>query len=301
MRCLFTELVQGRKPLALQSPQDNVVELDDYSSPPTFASVMLKLSPWQEREEPSVFSPISDGNITVGFYGHKCIAKASSAFITNTFGCPEESLFSKAFLQPPLPYFIASIIHRTRIPYSVISTAHVFLQRYHSQIPLEFDSSKLTAHRLFMASTIYAVQEHWPENGKVFDNNIWSKVSNFTARDIEMMLDHFYDKLNGKIGVSSTVFGKVIYKGETYYQHGAAYPDKPRGRTLKIKVLSLFYRKKQRSSICTMDSCSSDQSCWTCLQVSSSSFLLLVYTHIQVTYGCSLYINSTRLDVTSTD
>ena len=261
MRFLFTELAQGRKPLpvARQSLEDKVVELDGYSSSPTFASVMLKLSPWQEREEPSVFSPISDGNVV--FYGHKCIAKASSAFITNTFGCPEESLLSKAFLQPSLPYFIASIIYRTRIPYSVISTAHVLLQRYRVQIPLGFDSSKLTAHRLFMASIIYAVQDHWPENKKVFDNNIWSKVSNFTARDIEMMLDHFYDKLNGKIGVSSTVFGKVIYKGETYYQHGASYPDKPRGRTLKIKVLSLFYRKKQRSSICTMDSCSSDQSC----------------------------------------
>ena len=190
LRCL---LARGRKPR--QSPQDKVVELDNYSSPPTFASVMLKLSPWQEREEPSVFLPtsISEGN--VGFYGHKCIAKASSAFITNTFGCPEESLLSKAFLQPSLPYFIASIIHRTHIPYSVISTAHVFLQRYQSQIPHGFDSSKLTAHRLFMASIIYAVRERWPKNDKVFDNNIWSQVSNFTARDIEIMLDHFYDKL----------------------------------------------------------------------------------------------------------
>ena len=107
-----------------------------------------------------------------------------------------------------------------------------------------------------MASTIYAVQEHWPENGKVFDNNIWSKVSNFTARDIEMMLDHFYDKLNGKIGVSSTVFGKVIYNGKTYCHHlGIAYPN---SRISKSKVSSLFNRKKQRSSICTMDSCSSD-------------------------------------------
>ena len=261
MRCLFTELAQGRKPC--QSPQDKVVELDDYSSgsPPTFASVMLKLSPWQEREEPSVFSPISEGN--VGFYGHKCIAKASSAFITNTFGCPEESLLSIAFLQPSLPYFIASIIHRTHIPYSIISTAHVFLQRYQSQIPHGFDSSKLTAHRLFMASIIYAVQEHWPENEKVFDNNIWSQVSNFTARDIEMMLDHFYDKLNGKIGISSTVFGKVIYKleGETYCHLGAAYQNKSRGRTLKNKLSSIFNRKKQRSSICTMDSRSSEKSC----------------------------------------
>ena len=257
MRRLFTELAQGRKPC--QSPQDKVVELDDYSSPPTFASVMLKLSPWQEREEPSVFSPISDGN--VGFYGHKCIAKASSAFITNTFGCPEESFLSKAFLQPSLPYFIASIIHRTRIPYSVISTAHVFLQRYQSQIPLRFDSSKLTAHRLFMASVIYAVQDHWPKNAKVFDNNIWSKVSNFTARDIEMMLDHFYDKLNGKIAVSSTVFGKVIYKGENYCHLGTAYTNMSRDRALKSKVSSVFNRKKHRSSICTMDSRSSDKSC----------------------------------------
>ena len=257
MRCLFTELAQGRKPR--QSPQDKVIELDDYSSPPTFASVMLKLSPWQEREEPSVFSPISDGN--VGFYGHKCIAKASSAFITDTFGCPEESLLSKAFLQPSLPYFIASIIHRTHIPYSVISTAHVFLQRYQSQIPRGFDSSKLTAHRLFMASTIYAVQEHWPENKKVFDNNTWSRVSNFTPRDIEMMLDHFYDKLNGKIRVSSTVFEKVIYKGETYCHLGAVYTNKSRGRTLKRKKSLIFHRKKQRSSICTMDSRSSDMTC----------------------------------------
>ena len=259
MRCLSTESAQGRK--TRQSQQDSVVELDDYSSPPTFASVMLKLSPWQEREEPSVFAPISDAN--GGFYGHKCIAKASSAFITNTFGCPEESLLSIAFLQPSLPYFIASIIHRTHIPYSVISTAHVFLQRYRSQIPLGFDTSKLTAHRLFMASIIYAVQERWPENKKVFDNNIWSKVSNFTARDIEMMLDHFYDKLNGKIGVSSTVFGKVIYKRETYCHpaSGAAYlnESESRGRTLKSKVSSIFNRKKQRSSICTvtMDSRSS--------------------------------------------
>lgn len=259
MRCVFTELAQGRKPR--QSPKDKVVELDGYSSPPTFASFMLKLSPWQEREEPSVFSPTANGN--VGFYGHKCIAKASSAFITNTFGCPEESLFSRAFLQPSLPYFIASIIYRTHIPYSVISTAHVFLQRYQSQIPLGFDSSKLTAHRLFMASIIYAVQERWPENEKVFDNSIWSQVSNFTARDIGMMLDHFYDKLKGKIGVSSTVFGKVIYKGETYCHLGAAYSNESRGtRTLKSKVFSIFSWKKQtrRSSICTMDSRSSDKS-----------------------------------------
>jgi hypothetical protein len=255
MRFHFTELAQGRKPR--QTAQDKVVKLDDYPSMPTFASVMLKLSPWQEREEPSVFSPISDGD--VGFYGHKCIAKASSAFITSTFGCPEESLLSKAFLQPSLPYFIASIIHRTHIPYSIISTAHVFLQRYHSQIPLGFDSSKLTAHRLFMSSTIYAVREHWPENEKVFDNNIWSRVSNFTARDIEMMLDHFYDKLNGKIGVSSTAFGKVIYK-ETYCHLGAAYPNKSRGSTLKSKVSSIL-KHRQRSSICTMDSRFSDKSC----------------------------------------
>ena len=197
IRCLFTEMARGRKPG--HSPRDKVVELDDYSSSPTFASVMLKLSPWQEREEPSVFllTGIPEGN--VGFYGHKCIAKASSAFITNTFGCPEESLLSKAFLQPSLPYFIASIIHRAHIPYSVISTAHVFLQRYQSQIPRGFDSSKLTAHRLFMASIVYAVRERWPENRKVFDNNIWSRVSNFTTRDIEMMLNHFYDKLNGNL------------------------------------------------------------------------------------------------------
>ena len=255
MRCLFTESAQGRKPR--QSQQDSIVELDDYSSPPTFASIMLKLSPWQEREEPSVFAPIPDGN--GGFYGHKCIAKASSAFITNMFGCPEESLLSKAFLQPSLPYFIASIIHRTHIPYSVISTAHVFLQRYQSQIPLGFDSSKLTAHRLFMASIIYAIQERWPGNEKVFDNNIWSKVSNFTARDIEMMLDHFYDKLNGKIGVSSIVSSTTV----SYCQLGAAYSNKSRRAswTLKSKVSSMFNGKKQRSSICTMDSRSSDKSC----------------------------------------
>lgn len=78
-----------------------------------------------------------------------------------------------------------------------------------------------------------------------------------------MMLDHFYDKLNGEIGVPSTVFGKVIYKGETYYCHlGAAYPDKKsRSRTPKSKVFSIFNRKKQRSSVCTMDSRSSDKTC----------------------------------------
>jgi hypothetical protein len=252
----FLELARGRRPRA--SPQNKVVELDDdYSSPPTFADVMLKLSPWQEREEPSVFLPIS--KVNVGFYGHKCIAKASSAFITNTFGCPEESLLSKAFLQPSLPYFIASIIHRTHIPYSVISTAHVFLQRYQSQIPHGFDSSKLTAHRLFMASIIYAVRERCPGNAKVFDNHLWSQVSNFTARDIEMMLDHFYDKLNGKIGVSSsTLFGTVIYSSCHHLGIDYYYPNKcQRGRTLKSKVSSIFNRKKQRRSICTMDSRSS--------------------------------------------
>ena len=79
-----------------------------------------------------------------------------------------------------------------------------------------------------------------------------------------MMLDHFYDKLNGKIGVS---FGKVIYKGERTYCHlGAAYPDKPVVRTLKNRVFSsIFNWKKQRTQssefICTMDSRSSDETC----------------------------------------
>ena len=86
-------------------------------------------------------------------------------------------------------------------------------------------------------------------------------MSNFTARDIEMMLDHFYDKLNGKVEISSTVFGKVIYKAETYCHLGAVYPNKPRGRTLKSEVSSMFNRKKQGSSFCTMDSRSSDKSC----------------------------------------
>jgi len=155
-----------------------------------------------------VFLPMAEGN--VGFYGHKRIAQASSAFITSMFGCPEESLLSRIFLQPSLPYVIASIIHRIHVPYSVLSTAHVLLQRYQSHIPHGFDSSKLTAHRLFLASIIYAVREYWPDNEKVFNNDIWSQVSNFTARDIGMMLDHFYDKLEGEVGVSSTVFGTVI-------------------------------------------------------------------------------------------
>lgn len=223
----FIQLAQGS-----ESCQSMVVELDNHSSPRTFASVtMLKLWPWQER---SVLLPISEGNNIGCYYGHKRIAKASSAFITNMFGCPEESFLSQVFLQPPLPYFIASIIHRAHIPYAIVSAAHVLLQRYQSQIPHWFDSSKLRAHRLFLASIIYAVREHWPEHEKVFNNDIWSRVSNFTASDIGMMLDDFYDKLDGKIGVSSTVFG-----------------------TLKNKVSSIFNRKKQRS----LDSRFSDESC----------------------------------------
>jgi len=248
VRRLITELAR-RGSKSRQSPQKIVVELDDLSSPapPTFTTVMLKLSPWQEREEPSVFLPITEGN--VGFYGHKRIAKASSAFITNMFGCPEESLLSRVFLQPSLPYFIAFIIHQTHVPYSVLSTAHVLLQRYQAQIPPGFDSSKLTAHRLFLSSIIYAVREYWPENEKVFNNDIWSQMSNFTARDIGMMLDHFYDKLDGEVGFSSTVFGAIIDIKEKpiiilEYHHGA-YPSKFNlGRTLKTKVFFIFNWKK---------------------------------------------------------
>ena len=193
-----------------------------------------------------MFLPTEGNN--VGFYGHKHIAKASSAFITNMFGCPEESLLStEVFLQPSLPYFIASIIHQAHVPYSVVSAAHVLLQRYQSQIPRGFDSSKLTAHRLFMSSIIYAVRDHWPENEKVFNNDIWSRVSSFTVRDIGMMLDHFYDKLDGKVGFPSTVFGTMIDVKERpivilEYHHSKS------GRTLKSKISSIFNRKKQSSS-----------------------------------------------------
>ena len=174
-----------------QSPRDNkLVE----SVPSIFSSAMLKLSPWPESTPSMESFPISEGNVN-DFCGYRCIAKATSAFITNTFGCPEENLLSKIFLQPPLPYFIASIIYQTQVPYSVVSAAHGLLQRYYSQLPPGFDSSKLTAHRLFMTSYIHAVREHWPSNQKVFDNEYWSRVSNFTARDIELMMDHFYGKL----------------------------------------------------------------------------------------------------------
>ena len=233
LRCLFTDALSGSK-------SSKIIELEGYTVPPTFATAMLKLSPCQERTT-SVFVPRSEGNVD-GFYGHKSVAKASSAFITNTFGCPEESLLSKLFLQPSLPYFIASIIHETHVPYSVISAAHVLLQRYQSQLPPVFDSSKLTAHRLFLASYIFAVREHWPNNEKVFDNKYWSKMSNFSARDIDMMLDHFYDKLDGRVGVSYRI---VDLKEEPIvimeYQVVG-------GRTLKRRLSSLFSRRKRTSS-----------------------------------------------------
>jgi len=88
LRCLFTDALSGNKP-------SKVIELEGYTPPPTFATAMLKLSPCQERTT-SVFIPRSKGNVD-GFYGHRSVAKASSAFITNTFGCPEESLLSKLF------------------------------------------------------------------------------------------------------------------------------------------------------------------------------------------------------------
>lgn len=211
---LFTKAFKLRNESRPSPPLDEVFEIEGHPVPPlTFAHAVLELPPWFEDSEkttPSAFIPILEGT-KAGFYGHKRIAKSTSAFITSTFGCPDESLLSIVFLQPSLPYFIASIIHRTLVPYSVVTATFVLLRRYQSQLLPKFNSSKLTAHILFISSYIFAVREHWPKKEKVFDNEYWSQISNFAAKDIQLMLDHFYDKLKGNVGVYSSRFRRTIY------------------------------------------------------------------------------------------
>ena len=99
-----------------------------------------------------------------------------------------------------------------------------------------------------MTSYIYAVQEYWPRNEKVFDNEYWSQISNFPASDIGIMLDHFYDKLEGQVGFSSTFETITDIKEDPSLVIMAYHDADPNGlgnKALESKVSSIFSRKKK--------------------------------------------------------
>ncbi|KAF8802276.1 hypothetical protein BYT27DRAFT_7261370 [Phlegmacium glaucopus] len=268
LRSFFTEALLKTH----QSPQDKVFEFERHYVPPTFTPAVLELSPWQDLEvfetednsesptftvlelsswedlqKPSAFFSIPLGD--AGFYGHKWISKSTSAFITTTFGCAEESLLSHILAQPSLPCFIAFIIHKTHAPFSVIFATLVFLRRYQSQLPPGFDSSKTAGHLLFIASYIYAVREHWPRNQKIFDNEYWSQISNFKANEIRLLVDGFHNKVKGKFGVYSrfrTIMDvPILIMG----YHGADSEKLSESDMTVTKVSSILTRSGSMSSM----------------------------------------------------
>ncbi|KAF8990533.1 hypothetical protein BDQ17DRAFT_1371762 [Cyathus striatus] len=131
------------------------------------------------------------------FYGNEDFSRTCSRFITRAFSCSEYIPPKKTRTFPSLPEFIAYVLRRTSMHYSVPIIALIYLDR----LKLRFqDKTAKHGHRLFITAFILAAKFMCEEH---YTNDEWVKVTMgmFRLAEINVMEREMLSALEWELGV----------------------------------------------------------------------------------------------------
>ena len=150
----------------------------------------------RRRTAPIFGSPAHDYDL----HGHDQLVQIVYGYLRRAYGCTDETSMSRQHGQPPLPQFIADLIHESGAKYYTIAHAIVILHRSRQVLPNSFEGYMLSGHLLFF-SALLVVMDHYrhviPADNLTIE--FWSRASGYSVEKSLVYREQMWVKVGGRV------------------------------------------------------------------------------------------------------